>query len=691
MRLLDDLLEELFYFLRVHPVDGPDEFQLHFGEGKCGHDATGWEVGYTNVRKTCGQVSGLKIRIFAGVLRAPHSTGQFCGEACRFLPVASTCLLLIPLLLSMPMSRLILLLCLLPLAPVLRGQDTTLYVASAALGAERRADVWLPAPGGRGPYPVLYLPEGPRYGGTAAALARELHQQGRALPLIVVGIHCEDAAAELAPALAYAPGQAPARVRGDRFAAFLTQELIPAVEQAFDAAPYRLLAGQGEAGLFTLAMMMQQPESFGAYIAAAPAVHRLADWERDYRLFLVGNRAFDGFVHIGLGFGDQPETAEALKFARLFGAHAVELPLTYQFAFMPDRPNAGLLPASLGQALEALFADTRLATMYPAGGIATWWEKKQALIRKYGYDPLGLRTPAQALTVPIYPLAQAPPAQIEAQLELLQQDRSGRYRCAPADLYSLAAAWAAEGHAAAAGTVLALARRWYPAEKRPLRLDLPTASPNTNAYGAARDLDRGLALHLSLDSVPAALVADRGPAFVPGLRGQALAFDGQDDRWDLRVAGLDGHEGSFSVSVWVKPAALRRFDRLMGQPRDESRLPVWQLGFGPLADAQWGVSTHNDGWKDFWINDAVPPGQWSHLVAVVDQALGEVRYYRDGAPVGVVRDLLPMPGSGAPLLLGCNASGGAFFQGEMDELRLYTRGLSPAEVEALWQRDQPQE
>lgn len=326
--------------------------------------------------------------------------------------------------------------------------------------------------------------------------------------------------------------------------------------------------------------------------------------------------------------------------------------------------------------------------MLPHGGMAAWQARKRALIRKYGYDPIGLQLLPRAISQPLLPYVHQSPAVIQAHLTLLLADTSGQYDADPLHLHNLARHWEADGQASAARALRAAAAQLLPSHQTLFSTSTRHQPPPTaNAYGQAVEPDRGLVLHLDMERSSEAVLQRHGTHPVPGIVGKAHAFNGQGDRWELRVPELDGFTGSFSISLWVRPEALRRFDRLMGKARNGSHLPGWQFGFGPLPDLQWGLSTHNDGWKDFWINAPVPVQQWSHLAAVVDHSLGEVRYYLNGKWVGSARDLLPFPASETPLLLGCNAGGQAFFQGSLDELRLYRRALSEAEVVALYERD----
>lgn len=98
-----------------------------------------------------------------------------------------------------------------------------------------------------------------------------------------------------------------------------------------------------------------------------------------------------------------------------------------------------------------------------------------------------------------------------------------------------------------------------------------------------------------------------------------------------------------------------------------------KFGFGVGNPDTTIVSTAN-------IND----GQWHHCVATRQQSTGTIRVYVDGVLQNTgtgARNTLP---SSARLWLGAISSGGNYFNGSLDEVKLFTRTLSSDEVAALY-------
>ena len=85
-------------------------------------------------------------------------------------------------------------------------------------------------------------------------------------------------------------------------------------------------------------------------------------------------------------------------------------------------------------------------------------------------------------------------------------------------------------------------------------------------------------------------------------------------------------------------------------------------------------------------NGVIQAGRWQHLVVSVDSAQGRADLFVDGRDVteagGLRRDFK----LGGPLLIGRRVKSGPLpLDGQLDDLRIYGRTLSAAEITALAQ------
>ena len=81
----------------------------------------------------------------------------------------------------------------------------------------------------------------------------------------------------------------------------------------------------------------------------------------------------------------------------------------------------------------------------------------------------------------------------------------------------------------------------------------------------------------------------------------------------------------------------------------------------------------------------MPLNTWTHLATTFDGATW--RLYVNGAQVASRALATAIPVSTGPLRIGGNSIWSEWFQGQLDEIRIYNRGLTAAEV--LADRDRP--
>ena len=99
--------------------------------------------------------------------------------------------------------------------------------------------------------------------------------------------------------------------------------------------------------------------------------------------------------------------------------------------------------------------------------------------------------------------------------------------------------------------------------------------------------------------------------------------------------------------------------------QDQSR-PVGQVDIAGEQDAVGPAS--------------LPPNAWSHLATTYDGTT--VRLYVNGALAGSSTFAGSIPASTGSLRLGGNAIWSEWFRGELDDVRVYSRPLSPSEIQA---------
>ena len=165
-----------------------------------------------------------------------------------------------------------------------------------------------------------------------------------------------------------------------------------------------------------------------------------------------------------------------------------------------------------------------------------------------------------------------------------------------------------------------------------------------------------------------------------GVHGQALILRGEP-RLRLEALPLAGLE-QIAVSAWVKPTDLTGYREIFRQ-ECPSRILFSFQGDGQVLSLGLNVGGYEE--CDATIRpEQVKDGAWHHCAGTFD---GQVmRVYLDGREVGQ----LGRPGRlalqpEAPAFVGSSSGQGEFFQGGLDDLRLYPQGLTAAQVASLYQ------
>jgi hypothetical protein len=235
--------------------------------------------------------------------------------------------------------------------------------------------------------------------------------------------------------------------------------------------------------------------------------------------------------------------------------------------------------------------------------------------------------------------------------------------------------------------VAPLQREWeHAAREKPLQPDVPGLLAHYELDGSFSDIS-GRYQH------GRTIVGE--PTFDGGRVGRAASFDGDTEVSFGNVGGFERDE-AFSLAAWVRGRGnlpMAGFQKLEGA--EHRRGYEWKFDDIKLVDIQrWAArlsirlaSDSPDSAIEVRTRERLTLGDWYHVAFTYDgsgKAAG-VNLYLNGERLGldVVRDALRGPiKTDAALRLGSKPLG-APFVGQIDDLRLYGRTLTPAQVEDL--------
>ena len=168
---------------------------------------------------------------------------------------------------------------------------------------------------------------------------------------------------------------------------------------------------------------------------------------------------------------------------------------------------------------------------------------------------------------------------------------------------------------------------------------------------------------LLMDGTPGALTVEDGPHLHFGTSGFTIAFWAKPDRFDTRLMGKE----RFPQTWWViNLLPDGRVELVLGETHTEGKM------VRPTSEA------------------SLPKDRWTHLAFSVDREGSEVRCYVDGALDSTTAIPETLNGSlsveGVDLM---TPSAHKPFVGLFDELMIYQRALTDAEVKADYDSERP--
>ncbi|HVQ90242.1 MAG TPA: LamG-like jellyroll fold domain-containing protein [Mycobacteriales bacterium] len=164
-----------------------------------------------------------------------------------------------------------------------------------------------------------------------------------------------------------------------------------------------------------------------------------------------------------------------------------------------------------------------------------------------------------------------------------------------------------------------------------------------------------------------------------GRSGGALSFNGTAGWVTVADTAALHLTTGMTVEAWVRPASTSGWRSVLTKERT-----------GGLSYALYGYANSgkppavygNTGGSDSGASagPALPLNAWSHLAGTYDGST--LRLYVNGVQVATQALTGSLLASTAPLRIGGNSVWGEYFSGLIDEVRVYNRALSPAEIQS---------
>ncbi len=192
--------------------------------------------------------------------------------------------------------------------------------------------------------------------------------------------------------------------------------------------------------------------------------------------------------------------------------------------------------------------------------------------------------------------------------------------------------------------------------------------------------------------------ATGGPAGTTGQLGRALSFDGSDDYVSVADANSLDQTTAMTVAFWAKPNSESGTDALVLKWNESSSQQSWAVQVfdgGSSILVHTPTSNSDDSTSGTYNLSASEwqAGSWKHVAFIFDGAgsgnAGRLKLYLDGTQVSLTSFSGTVPSSlntsTANLEIGgFSTVAGRYFDGTIDDVRMYSRTLSADEIKRLY-------
>ena len=180
-------------------------------------------------------------------------------------------------------------------------------------------------------------------------------------------------------------------------------------------------------------------------------------------------------------------------------------------------------------------------------------------------------------------------------------------------------------------------------------------------------------------------VLTAGPVRGAGKIGQGLKFDGADDYVIIaNPSTFNFGTADFTIFAWTKRATTDSDDEILSKTASGS----WESGGKEFYLATAGEN-HKIAFGAFGVgtkfsNTAILDTNWHHIGVTFTDASDLITFYLDGVLDGTVTSALGADVAGHVVAIGSVNTVGGFFNGLIDDVRIYNRVLTPAEIQRLY-------
>ncbi|MFY9561698.1 MAG: LamG-like jellyroll fold domain-containing protein [Terriglobales bacterium] len=172
-----------------------------------------------------------------------------------------------------------------------------------------------------------------------------------------------------------------------------------------------------------------------------------------------------------------------------------------------------------------------------------------------------------------------------------------------------------------------------------------------------------------------------GASYASGIAIQAFSFNGTSQWVNVSDNPLWNFGSSdFTIMLWAQTSVNAGPFPFISHDEGSGVMNKWLFWISNFGQLTFHLNGPNTGYHDIAAYAWTPnPGQWYHYA--VTRSGGAYAIYINGLPVSTATDSTVVPDANAVLQIG--GAEGVSFNGSIDEVKIYNRALSAAEVRTL--------
>ncbi|MEI6884081.1 MAG: LamG domain-containing protein [Bacteroidota bacterium] len=171
-------------------------------------------------------------------------------------------------------------------------------------------------------------------------------------------------------------------------------------------------------------------------------------------------------------------------------------------------------------------------------------------------------------------------------------------------------------------------------------------------------------------------------ADLKGKENGSFYFNGANAYIEVKSTPSINLTESLTISCWIAPENKGIYKSWVSKA---NRCSQWRFGFGDVSSNEWGFGNWNKDRADYYTTlDSIPSSQWSFVAATFSQKAKKIVLYLNGKQIESFDIAFDITGSELPLYIGYQKDDCTWFNGNIDEVKIFNRALEPNEIGSLY-------